>query len=233
MSPSRRRCAWHHPYPYALTSCPHHVPHLTFKYCDAPPPLHSLSHSHSHSHSPLLTPLPFPLSPPFTSLYLYTHTQAFFNEMNEKNRFPDVVQLHKGQAVSSDFIGFPASSVVDYHGTFQLTDSGIKFSLWYDNEWSYCAQMIHMARTMNEVYTAPPPHRPTPHRTTPPLRCYATISSPHSNLIPQSYSTRLHLNPPPLPVPSPLRPPLSGERPPARAFYPRRFLRGQGRLHAR
>ena len=54
----------------------------------------------------------------------------FFNQLDEKNRFPDVVQLHKGQAVSSDFIGFPASSVVDYHGTFQLTESGIKFSLW-------------------------------------------------------------------------------------------------------
>ena len=54
----------------------------------------------------------------------------FFSELDEKNRFPDVVQLHKGQAVSSDFIGFPAPSVVDYHGTFQLTESGIKFSLW-------------------------------------------------------------------------------------------------------
>ena len=102
--------------------------------------------------------------------------------MNEKNRFPDVVQLHKGQAVSSDFIGFPASTVVDYHGTFQLTDSGIKFSLWYDNEWSYCAQMIHMARTMNEVYTTAP-GRTGPHWAASP---HLASFQPHS---PTSFNT--------------------------------------------
>ena len=78
----------------------------------------------------------------------------FFKNLQENMRYPDVIKVNHEKGVSSDFIGTAASSVVDYHSTFQLTPSSIKFCLWYDNEWSYCAQMIHMARTMAEV-TAP------------------------------------------------------------------------------
>jgi len=77
--------------------------------------------------------------------------EDFYKQLNESNRYPDVVEVHTGKGVSSDFIGYEASSVIDYHSTFQLTDTGIKFALWYDNEWSYCAQMINMARTVDEV----------------------------------------------------------------------------------
>ena len=60
----------------------------------------------------------------------------------------DVLIVNKEKLVSSDFIGTRHPTIVDYYSTFQIDDKSIKFTLWYDNEWSYASQMIKMVKTM-------------------------------------------------------------------------------------
>ena len=60
----------------------------------------------------------------------------------------DVIIVNKEKLVSSDFIGTTHPTIVDYHSTFQIDEKSIKFTLWYDNEWSYSSQMIKMVKTM-------------------------------------------------------------------------------------
>jgi glyceraldehyde 3-phosphate dehydrogenase len=61
----------------------------------------------------------------------------------------DVITLNKYNLVSSDFIGTTTPTIIDYSATIQLQDDMIKFTLWYDNEWSYAAQMIRMVKHMS------------------------------------------------------------------------------------
>lgn len=61
----------------------------------------------------------------------------------------DVIALNKHNLVSSDFIGTTTPTIVDYAATIQLQNDMIKFTLWYDNEWSYAAQMIRMVKHMS------------------------------------------------------------------------------------
>eukprot|EP00615_Pteridomonas_danica_P006231 CAMPEP_0114359424 /NCGR_PEP_ID=MMETSP0101-20121206/23005_1 /TAXON_ID=38822 ORGANISM="Pteridomonas danica, Strain PT" /NCGR_SAMPLE_ID=MMETSP0101 /ASSEMBLY_ACC=CAM_ASM_000211 /LENGTH=695 /DNA_ID=CAMNT_0001502957 /DNA_START=72 /DNA_END=2159 /DNA_ORIENTATION=- len=74
-----------------------------------------------------------------------------FLEKLKTCKYPHVVDVNHNKGVSSDFIGITSPSIVDYHGAIQLSEDHIKFCLWYDNEWSFCTQMIHMCRTMAEV----------------------------------------------------------------------------------
>ena len=60
----------------------------------------------------------------------------------------DVVIVNKENLVSSDFIGTTHPTIIDYYSTFQIDKNSIKFTLWYDNEWSYTAQMIKMVKIM-------------------------------------------------------------------------------------
>ena len=69
-------------------------------------------------------------------------------ELFEKllNSFNDVVNISFDKLVSTDFIGDKTSCIIDYHASKQLTDCSIKFTLWYDNEWSYSAQIIRLLK---------------------------------------------------------------------------------------
>lgn len=60
----------------------------------------------------------------------------------------DVLIVNKEKLVSCDFIGTTHPTIVDYYSTFQVDEKTIKFTLWYDNEWSYAAQMIRIIKTM-------------------------------------------------------------------------------------
>lgn len=60
----------------------------------------------------------------------------------------DVVIINKENLVSSDFIGTTHPTIIDYASTFQIDENSVKFTLWYDNEWSYTAQMIKMVKVM-------------------------------------------------------------------------------------
>ena len=56
----------------------------------------------------------------------------------------EVITNNNQKLVSSDFIGNKTPTILDTNSTMQLTDKSIKFTLWYDNEWSYSAQMIRL-----------------------------------------------------------------------------------------
>ncbi|MBI95543.1 phosphoglycerate kinase [bacterium] len=72
----------------------------------------------------------------------------FLNEL--KSYEGDVIKINKDNLVSSDFIGSSSPTIVDYNSTQQLHSKGIKFSLWYDNEYSYCANMLRLIKSMYE-----------------------------------------------------------------------------------
>ena len=52
--------------------------------------------------------------------------------------------------VSSDFIGTTHPTIVDYNSTFQIDRNSIKFTLWYDNEFSYAASMLNNIKHMHK-----------------------------------------------------------------------------------
>jgi len=47
--------------------------------------------------------------------------------------------------VSIDFVGHPASSIVDLRSTFAIEDRLVKVISWYDNEWGYSARCVDLA----------------------------------------------------------------------------------------
>jgi len=52
--------------------------------------------------------------------------------------------------VSVDYIGNPASSIVDLQSTFVMQDQMIKVLSWYDNEWGYSVRCVDMAKYIGE-----------------------------------------------------------------------------------
>ena len=63
----------------------------------------------------------------------------------------DVFKINDNETVSSDFMGTTSPSILDKPCTMQLTDNSIKTTLWYDNEWSFCAQMVRMLKKMHQT----------------------------------------------------------------------------------
>lgn len=47
--------------------------------------------------------------------------------------------------VSTDYIGNPASSIVDLLSTFVIQEQMVKVMAWYDNEWGYSARCVDLA----------------------------------------------------------------------------------------
>jgi glyceraldehyde 3-phosphate dehydrogenase len=47
--------------------------------------------------------------------------------------------------VSVDYIGNPASSIVDLMSTFVVQDQMVKVLAWYDNEWAYSVRCVDLA----------------------------------------------------------------------------------------
>ena len=73
-----------------------------------------------------------------------------FEKVNDY-KYNDTLLLNQNNSVSCDFIGTEASCVIDKNSSFQMNDNNIKFTLWYDNEWSYSAQMIKTVKHMNFI----------------------------------------------------------------------------------
>ena len=72
---------------------------------------------------------------------LYKQSEHFgtvFNVTNYKNR------------VSSDFITTPNPSILDEKASMDnVGNNKIKLMVWYDNEWSYSAQLVRVLKHIN------------------------------------------------------------------------------------
>jgi glyceraldehyde 3-phosphate dehydrogenase len=56
-----------------------------------------------------------------------------------------VLDVSDEQLVSIDYVGNPASSIVDTRSTFVIEDRLVKVISWYDNEWGYSVRCVDLA----------------------------------------------------------------------------------------
>ena len=56
-----------------------------------------------------------------------------------------ILEVSDEELVSIDFVGHPASSIVDAPSTFVIEDRLVKVLSWYDNEWGYSARCVDLA----------------------------------------------------------------------------------------
>jgi glyceraldehyde 3-phosphate dehydrogenase len=62
-----------------------------------------------------------------------------------KGELKGILDVSEEPLVSVDYIGNPASSIVDLMSTFVVQDSLIKVMAWYDNEWGYSVRCVDLA----------------------------------------------------------------------------------------
>jgi len=68
----------------------------------------------------------------------------------EKHELYDIVyKLNKKNLVSCDFLTTTTPSILDVKSSIDMGNGKIKLMIWYDNEWSYSAQLIRMVEYMN------------------------------------------------------------------------------------
>merc|ERR1712087_766647 len=53
------------------------------------------------------------------------------------------------EVVSTDFVSYPASSIVDISAGIALSDTFVKLVSWYDNEWGYSNRLVDLAVFMS------------------------------------------------------------------------------------
>tara|TARA_B110000967_G_scaffold206506_1_gene253410 strand:+ start:1513 stop:3645 length:2133 start_codon:yes stop_codon:yes gene_type:complete len=58
------------------------------------------------------------------------------------------ISINNRKLVSSDFNTTTTPSIIDKDASIQLTENEFKLMIWYDNEWSYSAQVIRLAEHM-------------------------------------------------------------------------------------
>lgn len=64
---------------------------------------------------------------------------------SQTDRFKGILEVTREALVSSDFIGHPASSIVDLSLTKVVDGNLVKVVAWYDNEWGYSERLVDMA----------------------------------------------------------------------------------------
>lgn len=62
----------------------------------------------------------------------------------------DFIQVNTQNLVSSDFITTECPCIVDKKASMHLGDNRFKIMIWYDNEWSYSAQVIKLVKYMQK-----------------------------------------------------------------------------------
>jgi glyceraldehyde 3-phosphate dehydrogenase len=60
------------------------------------------------------------------------------------------LEVCENNLVSSDFISSTCPSIIDKTACMHLGGNRFKLMVWYDNEWSYANQLIHMCEVMDE-----------------------------------------------------------------------------------
>ena len=59
-----------------------------------------------------------------------------------------VFDINEKNLVSCDFVTTTTPTILDIKASMDLGKGKFKFMLWYDNEWSYSAQLIRLCKTM-------------------------------------------------------------------------------------
>lgn len=70
---------------------------------------------------------------------------AAFKKAAKSARWKGILEVTDEPLVSSDFIGNPASCVIDLSLTRVINGDFAKIIAWYDNEWGYANRLIEMA----------------------------------------------------------------------------------------
>ena len=71
-----------------------------------------------------------------------TNLLSIINLLKNSN----VVEINNDEhLVSSDFNTTTNPTILDKHASMELTNNEFKFTIWYDNEWSYSAQALNLA----------------------------------------------------------------------------------------
>jgi glyceraldehyde 3-phosphate dehydrogenase len=68
-----------------------------------------------------------------------------FKKAAKNPLFKNIVEVTNEPLVSSDFIGNPASAIVDLGMTKVIDGDFLKLIVWYDNEWGYSNRLAEMA----------------------------------------------------------------------------------------
>jgi len=66
---------------------------------------------------------------------------------NDKN-FKVVYDINNKNLVSCDFMTTTTPTIIDINASIDMGNGRFKFMVWYDNEWSYSAQLIRLFETM-------------------------------------------------------------------------------------
>ena len=74
---------------------------------------------------------------------------AAFREAAE-GELEGILQYTEEELVSSDYIGNPASCILDAKSTNVIDGTLVKVSGWYDNEWGYASRCVDLLRFMGE-----------------------------------------------------------------------------------
>jgi glyceraldehyde 3-phosphate dehydrogenase len=61
-----------------------------------------------------------------------------------------ILAVSEEPLVSVDYIGHPASSIIDLLSTYVITNRLVKVIAWYDNEWGYSVRCVDLARLLAE-----------------------------------------------------------------------------------
>jgi glyceraldehyde 3-phosphate dehydrogenase len=64
-----------------------------------------------------------------------------FQKASHNSKYKNIVEVTEEELVSSDFIGNPASAIVDLSLTKVIDGDLIKVIAWYDNEWGYSSRL--------------------------------------------------------------------------------------------
>jgi glyceraldehyde 3-phosphate dehydrogenase len=67
-----------------------------------------------------------------------------------KGGLAGILDVSEEPLVSVDYIGHPASSIVDLLSTFAIGDRMVKVMAWYDNEWGYSVRCVDLAAHVAE-----------------------------------------------------------------------------------
>ena len=71
-----------------------------------------------------------------------------------ENELAGILRVEEAPLVSVDFVGEPASSVVDAPSTSVMGDRMVKVLVWYDNEWGYSSRVVDLVRFVGHRLSA-------------------------------------------------------------------------------